>query len=146
MRKLALTLASFVAFCSCPPAFSGTAVATNGVVGVSIGTDLTVDPGFGDQGYTVVNYNDDGGTWDEAVRVLPRRTTASGSSAFTAPTRAPTGSPFPSSMPTAGSTPRSAREERPWSTPASASFATPSAWTTASTSSACTCSRRTDRA
>lgn len=71
MRKLALTLGSFVAFCSCPPAFSGAALSTDGVVGVSIGTDLTVDPGFGDQGYTVVNYNDDGGTWDEAVRVLP---------------------------------------------------------------------------
>lgn len=71
MRNLALAIGSSIAFCACPPAFSGTAAAPNGVVGISIGSDLTVDTGFGDQGYTVVNYNDDGGTWDEAVRVLP---------------------------------------------------------------------------
>ncbi|MBO9662768.1 hypothetical protein [Dokdonella sp.] len=71
MRKAALTIGSLLAFGSCAPAFSGVAATTDGVVGVSIGADLTVDAGFGDQGYTVVNYNDDGGTWDEAVRVIP---------------------------------------------------------------------------
>lgn len=71
MRKVALTIGSFFAFCFCAPAFSAIPLVTDGVVGVSIGTDLTVDASFGDQGYTVVNYNDDGGTWDEAVRVIP---------------------------------------------------------------------------
>ena|GEM_PF-1405080 len=71
MRKLSLTIGSLIAFCSCSPGFASVPSTTAGVVGISIGTDLTVDSGFGDQGYTVVNYNDDGGTWDEAVRVMP---------------------------------------------------------------------------
>ena len=42
------------------------------VVGTSIGTDLMVDAAFGGGlGFTVVNYNDADGTWDEAVRLLP---------------------------------------------------------------------------
>ncbi|HEY6940124.1 hypothetical protein [Dokdonella sp.] len=41
------------------------------VVGTSIGSDLLVDAGYGSNGYTVVNYNDDAGTWDEAVRLIP---------------------------------------------------------------------------
>ncbi|HEU4662778.1 MAG TPA: hypothetical protein VFS55_01975 [Dokdonella sp.] len=41
------------------------------VVGTSIGNDLLVDAGYGSNGYTVVNYNDDAGTWDEAVRLIP---------------------------------------------------------------------------
>jgi uncharacterized delta-60 repeat protein len=42
------------------------------VVGTSIGTDLMVDGAFGGGvGYTVVNYNDADGTWDEAVRLIP---------------------------------------------------------------------------
>jgi uncharacterized delta-60 repeat protein len=71
MRKAVITIGSFMAFCACPPLFSASSVTTSGVVGVSIGTDLMVDTRFGDQGYATVNYNDDGGTWDEAVRVLP---------------------------------------------------------------------------
>ncbi|WP_395683913.1 hypothetical protein [Dokdonella sp.] len=42
------------------------------VVGQSIGSDLVVDAGFGGGlGYTVVNWNDADGTWDEAVRLIP---------------------------------------------------------------------------
>ncbi|MBA8882292.1 hypothetical protein [Dokdonella fugitiva] len=42
------------------------------VIGTSIGTDLVVDSSFGTTGgYTVVNYNDDAGTWDEVVRLIP---------------------------------------------------------------------------
>ena len=41
------------------------------VVGISIGSDLLVDAAYGSQGYTVVNYNDEAGTWDEAVRLIP---------------------------------------------------------------------------
>jgi uncharacterized delta-60 repeat protein len=57
--------------------FGAVAVATSlaafaDVVGQSIGSDLTVDAAFGGGlGYTVVNYNDADGTWDEAVRLLP---------------------------------------------------------------------------
>ena len=69
MRKIALTIGLFLS--ACAPAFSATPFTPHGVVGVSIGSDLTVDASFGDQGYTVVNYNDDEGTWDEAVRVIP---------------------------------------------------------------------------
>ena len=58
-------------------AFGAALVATSvpaiaDVVGQSIGTDLLVDASFGGGlGYTVVNYNDADGTWDEAVRLLP---------------------------------------------------------------------------
>lgn len=42
------------------------------VIGQSIGTDLRVDAVYGGGlGYTVVNYNDTDGTWDEAVRLIP---------------------------------------------------------------------------
>ena len=41
----------------------------DGVVGTSIGSDLVIDSTFGDDGFTVVNYNDDYGTWDESVRL-----------------------------------------------------------------------------
>lgn len=41
------------------------------VVGESIGSDLVVDASFASGlGYTVVNYNDADGTWDEAVRLI----------------------------------------------------------------------------
>jgi len=60
---LAALFAQALAFAAAPPVPSS-------VVGVSIGSDLTVDASFGDAGYTVVNYNDDGGTWDESVRVI----------------------------------------------------------------------------
>jgi uncharacterized delta-60 repeat protein len=42
---------------------------SNGVVGTSIGSDLVVDPTFGEEGFTVVSYNDDYGVWDESVRI-----------------------------------------------------------------------------
>lgn len=61
MRHLALPAALAAVFIAIP--------ATAGVVGTSIGSDLVVDTTFGDAGYTVANYNDDGGTWDESVRV-----------------------------------------------------------------------------
>lgn len=63
-----MAIGLFVAFCS--PAFSASPVAPHDVVGISIGTDLMVDTRFGDDGYTVVDYNDAEGTWDEAVRVI----------------------------------------------------------------------------
>jgi uncharacterized delta-60 repeat protein len=69
MRKIPTAIGLFVAFFVYSPAFCATP-APHDVVGISIGTDLTVDPSFGDDGYTVVNYNDDAGTWDEAVRVI----------------------------------------------------------------------------
>jgi uncharacterized delta-60 repeat protein len=64
-----MTIGLFVASFVCSPAFAATPSAPRDVVGDSIGTDLMVDTSFGDAGYTVVNYNDDEGTWDEAVRV-----------------------------------------------------------------------------
>lgn len=67
MRKVAFVVVSWFTLCG-SAAFASTQD-VNGVVGTSIGTDLLVDPTFGDQGYTVVNYNDDYGTWDESVRV-----------------------------------------------------------------------------
>lgn len=67
MRMLTVTIASlFACVLASPPALAG-----GGVAGVSIGTDLTVDPTFGEQGFTVVNYNDDYGVWDEGLRLLP---------------------------------------------------------------------------
>jgi uncharacterized delta-60 repeat protein len=71
MRTFALAIATLIAFFFHSPASAAVPFAADGVVGISIGTDLTVDPGFGDQGYTVVNYNDDEGTWDEALRLIP---------------------------------------------------------------------------
>src|SRR5262245_14605540 len=64
MRKMAFLMGTWFAAC----AFAATP-GVNGVVGTSIGTDLTVDATFGDDGYTVVGYNDDYGVWDESVRV-----------------------------------------------------------------------------
>jgi uncharacterized delta-60 repeat protein len=65
-----MAIGLFIAFLVCSPAFSAVPFAPHDVVGISIGTDLMVDTSFGDAGYTVVNYNDEGGTWDEAVRVI----------------------------------------------------------------------------
>jgi len=69
MRNIAFAIGSSVAAFLFSPAAAVPAT-PDGVVGISIGSDLTVDTGFGDQGYTVVNYNDADGTWDEAVRVI----------------------------------------------------------------------------
>lgn len=71
MRHLALVAGSFLTAIFHAATLSAEPAATEGVVGISIGSDLVVDPNFGEQGYTVVNYNDDAGLWDEAVRVLP---------------------------------------------------------------------------
>jgi uncharacterized delta-60 repeat protein len=70
MRKTPAALGLFAALFVCSPAFCALPSAPDDAVGVSIGSDLTVDTGFGDAGYTLVNYNDEGGTWDEAVRVV----------------------------------------------------------------------------
>src|SRR6478735_3673897 len=59
---LTLALAGVVAAALPPQAFAG-------VVGTSIGADLVIDDAFGDQGFTVVSYNDDYGVWDESVRI-----------------------------------------------------------------------------
>src|SRR4051794_20821551 len=67
MRKLAFMLVTSLG--AYTGAVTASTAGTNGVVGTSIGTDLVVDQTFGDQGYTVVNYNDDYGTWDESVRI-----------------------------------------------------------------------------
>lgn len=68
MRKHSRTLVALVvvgAVAASVPAFAQ-------VVGTSIGTDFMVDTAFGGGlGYTVVNYNDADGTWDEAVRLIP---------------------------------------------------------------------------
>jgi uncharacterized delta-60 repeat protein len=68
MHKLVFMIATSVAASGSAAAFASTPHA-NGVVGTSIGTDLLVDATFGDEGYTVVSYNDDYGVWDESVRV-----------------------------------------------------------------------------
>ena len=68
MRKLALLIGMLAAPLACVAAVASNP-APSGVVGTSIGSDLVVDSGFGEQGYTVVNYNDANGTWDESVRV-----------------------------------------------------------------------------
>jgi len=70
MHKIPLAAGLLVALVAQTPVFAAATPSPNSVVGVSIGSDLTVDTSFGDAGYTVVNYNDDGGTWDEAVRVI----------------------------------------------------------------------------
>ena len=41
----------------------------SGVVGTSIGSALAMDRSFGEEGFTVVSYNDDIGVWDESVRI-----------------------------------------------------------------------------
>jgi uncharacterized delta-60 repeat protein len=72
MRKLSTAMGSLLALIASPAAFcAALPVTPQGVVGVSIGTDLTVDARFGDGGYTVIDYDDDEGTQDEAVRLLP---------------------------------------------------------------------------
>ncbi len=65
MRKFALSLAVAGVFAVAVPL-----QVHAGVVGTSIGGDLVVDTTFGDQGFTVVNYNDDYGVWDESVRIV----------------------------------------------------------------------------
>ena len=51
------------------PAHAGSANEPRGGVGLSIGTDLVVDRGFGDDGLIAVSYNDGADILDEAVRV-----------------------------------------------------------------------------
>lgn len=62
VRSIAAAVVAVAGFAAMP--------ALADVVGTSIGSDLTVDASFGEQGYTIVNYNDAAGTWDEAVRLL----------------------------------------------------------------------------
>lgn len=70
LRTIPLMAGLLAAFLAQSPLLAAAPFAPHAVIGVSIGTDLTVDTSFGDAGYTVVNYNDDDGTWDEAVRVI----------------------------------------------------------------------------
>jgi uncharacterized delta-60 repeat protein len=70
MRKIPLLMGLLAALFVHAPAFAAGPSVPDSVVGTSIGSDLTIDTSFGEAGYTVVNYNDDGGTWDEAVRVI----------------------------------------------------------------------------
>jgi uncharacterized delta-60 repeat protein len=67
MDKLALCLG--VSLAACAGSAVGSTPRPNDVVGTSIGTDLTVDRTFGEDGFTVVSYNDDYGVWDESVRI-----------------------------------------------------------------------------
>jgi uncharacterized delta-60 repeat protein len=67
MNKLALYLGISLAACAGSAAASTPHV--DDVVGTSIGADLVVDRTFGDNGFTVVSYNDDYGVWDESVRI-----------------------------------------------------------------------------
>ncbi|HUD40655.1 MAG TPA: hypothetical protein VMR06_01520 [Dokdonella sp.] len=68
--SISIAIGSSIALFVQPAASQALPATPRNVVGISIGTDLTVDTRFGDGGYTVVNYNDDEGTWDEAVRVI----------------------------------------------------------------------------
>jgi uncharacterized delta-60 repeat protein len=70
MRKLVHTIGISVAAFAAAAAVASTP-GPQGVVGTSIGSDLAVDSTFGEAGFTVVNYNDDYGTWDESVRLRP---------------------------------------------------------------------------
>ena len=70
LRAMSVALVSCIASIACAPA-QAASPAPRGVVGISIGTDLTVDTRFGEDGFATVDYNDAEGTQDEAVRVLP---------------------------------------------------------------------------
>jgi len=70
LRGLSAGSSLLIAMLACAPAFGAAPSVPRDVVGISIGSDLLVDSSFGDAGYTVVNYNDAEGTWDEAVRVI----------------------------------------------------------------------------
>jgi uncharacterized delta-60 repeat protein len=67
MRKLSFMTGTFLAASTCLA--SASSPVANGVVGTSIGSDLTVDASFGEAGFTTVSYNDDYGVWDESVRL-----------------------------------------------------------------------------
>lgn len=70
MRRLSLI--GLLAACSASlPALAGPPVAPHDAVGISIGSDLALDPNFGDGGYTIVNYNDGARLDDEALRAAP---------------------------------------------------------------------------
>src|SRR5690349_5980860 len=67
---LARTLAlAAIAVGASLPAHAGSTNEPRGGVGLSIGTDLVVDRGFGDDGLIAVSYNDGADILDEAVRV-----------------------------------------------------------------------------
>jgi uncharacterized delta-60 repeat protein len=67
MNKLAGCLGFLLA--ASAGSVEATAPTPYGVVGTSIGADLAIDPSFGEEGFTVVSYNDDYGVWDESVRL-----------------------------------------------------------------------------
>lgn len=70
LRAMSVALVSCIASLACAPAQAAVAPAPQGAVGISIGTDLSVDTGFGIDGFATADYNDDEGIQDEAVRVL----------------------------------------------------------------------------
>lgn len=65
----ALALAAAIATLA-GPAQGASTPEPRGGVGISIGTDLVVDTGFGEDGFITVDYNDAEGIQDEAVRVF----------------------------------------------------------------------------
>ena len=62
-------LAAVVMLTASLPVHAASMPATRGGVGESIGTDLVLDRGFGDDGLIAVSYNDGADILDEAVRV-----------------------------------------------------------------------------
>lgn len=69
-KSISIAIGSSIALFVQPAVSQALPATPRNVVGISIGSDLTVDTRFGDGGYTTVNYNDAEGTWDEAVRVI----------------------------------------------------------------------------
>lgn len=65
----AFAFAAAIAACASLPANAATPLEPRGGVGISIGTDLVVDRGFGVDGFIAVTYNDGADILDEAVRV-----------------------------------------------------------------------------
>lgn len=68
-QSISIAIGASIALFVQPAAAQVLPTTPRNVAGISIGSDLTVDTSFGTGGYTVVNYNDAEGTWDEAVRV-----------------------------------------------------------------------------
>ena len=64
-----LALAAAIATFAGIAAHAATPAEPRGGIGISIGTDLVVDRGFGDDGFIAVSYNDGADILDEAVRV-----------------------------------------------------------------------------
>ena len=68
-RAIAIAFLACLATAASRPAQSAVTGGTGNGVGISIGTDLVVDRGFGDDGLIAVSYNDGADILDEAMRV-----------------------------------------------------------------------------